>query len=78
MSVSKNTSLNEYITLYLNDMEDYDDNDKAFIIAESTLNGFKKLLTESKKDEYQLLNEQAIKSEQKWVYQDLIKYINNI
>lgn len=78
MSVLKNTSLNEYITLYLNDMEDYDDNEKAFIIAESTLTGFKKLLTESKKDGYQLLNEQAMKSEQKWVYQDLIKYIDNM
>ena len=38
------SKLNEYIQLYLNDLEDYGDSQADLLIAESTLNTFKLLL----------------------------------
>jgi hypothetical protein len=47
MSVSQN-KLNEYITLYLNDVEDYY-GERDLVLTESTLNSLKQLIVESKK-----------------------------
>ena len=46
MKFSK-SKINEWIQLYLNDLEDYGDNDADFIIAEHTLHTFSQLLVES-------------------------------
>ena len=49
MNVSQD-KLNEYITLYLNDLVDYSDNNQSCILAESVLGSLKQLIVESKKD----------------------------
>lgn len=45
MNISQNR-LQEYIELYLNDIEDYEE-DTEYILAENTLNPLKQLLVES-------------------------------
>jgi hypothetical protein len=73
-------NINEYITLYLNDLEDYGDNNDNILLAESVLNGFKSLITESKGDVLTLLNETISKAPKshKQVYQDFMEYLENI
>ena len=77
MSVSQN-KLNEYITLYLNDVEDYYGED--LILAESTLNSLKQLIVESKKDMSIILKEALINSppERKKVIEDFMLYIQEV
>ena len=79
MKPSKN-KLNEYIQLYLNDLEDYGDSQADLLIAESTLNTFKLLLVESNQDAPTLLREAIIKSEheQREVFEDFLDYLENI
>jgi hypothetical protein len=79
MKISKE-QLNEYIKLYLNDVEDYGDNSEL-IIAETTLSKLKNnLITESKFDLQQIITEMINKSQQKSkaVLTDFLIYIENI
>jgi hypothetical protein len=79
MKISKE-QLNEYIKLYLNDVEDYGDNSEL-IIAETTLSKLKNnLITESKFDLQQVITEAINKSQQKSkaVLTDFLIYIENI
>lgn len=55
MKVSKN-KLQEMLTLYLNDIQDYGTQEE-FLLAESTLLPYKQLLTENKKPINQLIQE---------------------
>ena len=75
MSVSQN-KLNEYITLYLNDVEDYY-GEKDLVLTESTLNSLKQLIVESKKDMSSVLKEALINStpERKVIIEDFMLYI---
>lgn len=77
MNVSQN-KLNEYITLYLNDVEDYYGED--LMLAESTLNSLKQLIVESKKDMSIILKEALINSppERKKVIEDFMLYIQEV
>ena len=77
MNVSQN-KLNEYITLYLNDVEDYYGED--LILAESTLNSLKQLIVESKKDMSIVLKEALINStpERKVIIEDFMLYIQEV
>jgi len=76
MNVSQD-KLNEYITLYLNDLADYGDDEQSFILAESTLGSLKQLIVESKQDMSAILKEALIKStpEKKEVLEDFMLYI---
>jgi|TARA_R110000822_G_C15283831_1_gene490419 hypothetical protein len=75
MSVSQN-KLNEYITLYLNDVEDYY-GEKDLVLTESTLNSLKQLIVESKKDMSIVLKEALVNStpERKVIIEDFMLYI---
>jgi hypothetical protein len=75
MNVSQN-KLNEYITLYLNDVEDYY-GEKDLVLTESTLNSLKQLIVESKKDMSIVLKEALINStpERKVIIEDFMLYI---
>jgi hypothetical protein len=79
MKLSKN-KLNEYIQLYLNDLEDFGDNEADSIIAEATLGSFGKLLLESEQDVPTMLREAISKSEpeQREVFEDFLDYLENI
>ncbi len=76
MNVSQD-KLNEYITLYLNDLADYGDDEQSFILAESTLGSLKQLIVESKQDMSVILKEALVKStpEKKEVLEDFMLYI---
>lgn len=79
MKISKE-QLNEYIKLYLNDVEDYGD-DNELIIAETTLSKLQNnLITESEFDLQQVITEAINKSQQKskTVLTDFLIYIENI
>jgi len=73
-------NINEYIALYLNDLEDYGDDNDNILLAESVLNGFKALITESKGDVLTILNETIQKSPKshQQVYRDFMEYLENI
>ena len=75
MSVSQN-KLNEYITLYLNDVEDYY-GERDLVLTESTLNSLKQLIVESKKDMSIVLKEALVNStpERKIIIEDFMLYI---
>ena len=75
MSVSQN-KLNEYITLYLNDVEDYY-GERDLVLTESTLNSLKQLIVESKKDMSIVLKETLVNStpERKVIIEDFMLYI---
>ena len=75
MNVSQN-KLNEYITLYLNDVEDYY-GEKDLVLTESTLNSLKQLIVESKKDMSIVLKEALVNStpERKVIIEDFMLYI---
>lgn len=75
MSVSQN-KLNEYITLYLNDVEDYY-GERDLVLTESTLNSLKQLIVESKKDMSIVLKEALVNStlERKVIIEDFMLYI---
>ena len=75
MSVSQN-KLNEYITLYLNDVEDYY-GERDLVLTESTLNSLKQLIVESKKDMSIVLKEALVNftPERKVIIEDFMLYI---
>ena len=79
MKLSKD-KINEWIQLYLNDLEDYGDSSADFIIAEHTLHSFYKLLVESSQDVSIMLREAITKSskEQREVYENFLEYLENV
>lgn len=79
MKISKE-QLNEYIKLYLNDVEDYGEDDEL-IIAETTLSKLQNnLITESEFDVQQMIMEAINKSQTKSriILNDFLTYIENI
>jgi hypothetical protein len=80
MKYSKN-NINEYIQLYLNDLEDYGDDSDNTLIAETVLNDFKMLLTESKEQDMIVLLKEAIYNSRpvnRLVYKNFLEYLENI
>ena len=79
MKYSKN-KLNEYIELYLNDLEDYGGDEDNVILAEIALKEFKMLLTESEQDIVSLLKEAKKDSRPAYriIYKNFIEYLENI
>jgi hypothetical protein len=79
MKLSKQ-QLNEYIKLYLNDLEDYGGDQDNYLLAEQTLSKFGNLLTESKQDIRFMLNE-AMNNPNKnvrEVYEEFLMYIQEL
>ena len=78
MNISQN-KLQEVLTLYLNDIDDYGTPDEL-VLAEAALSPIKNLLTESKKPTKQLIEEVFSASEPKSqiVITDFLKYFNQI
>ncbi len=76
MNVSQD-KLNEYIILYLNDVEDYYEGEKDLVLTESTLNSLKQLIVESKKDMSLILKEALINTtpEKREIIKDFMIYI---
>ena len=80
MKYSK-SNINEYIQLYLNDLEDYGDDSDNTLIAETVLNDFKMLLTESKEQDMTVLLKEAIYNSRpvnRLVYKNFLEYLENI
>ena len=74
MNASPN-KLNEYITLYLNDVEDYYSGEKDLTLVESTLNSLKQLIVESKQDDISIILKEALmfsSPEKKEIIEDLV------
>ncbi len=74
-------NINEYIQLYLNDLEDYGDDSDNTLIAETVLNDFKMLLTESKEQDVTILLKEAIHNSRpvnRLVYKNFLEYLENI
>ena len=78
MNISQN-KLQEVLTLYLNDIEDYGTPDEL-VLAEAALSPIKNLLTESKKPTKQLIQEvhDNATSETKPIIKDFLLYLNQI
>lgn len=79
MKISKE-QLNEYIKLYLNDVEDYGE-DNELIIAETTLSKLQNnLITESEFNFQQVIAEAINKSQtkSKIILNDFLLYVENI
>ena len=78
MKLSKN-NLQEYIQLYLNDIEDYDSSEQ-YILAENVLKPVKSLILESKMDSMTILLEMrnVANSADKAVIDDFILYLGNV
>ena len=76
MNVSQD-KLNEYITLYLNDLADYGDEEQNYVLTESVLNSLKQLIVESKQDTSVILKEALVKTtpENRVVLEDFMLYI---
>ena len=80
MKYSKN-NINEYIQLYLNDLEDYGGEGDNIQISEIVLDDFKMLLTESKEQDVTLLLKEAIHNSRpvnRLVYKNFLEYLENI
>jgi hypothetical protein len=79
MKLSKQ-QLNEYIRLYLNDLDDYGGNQEEYLLAEQTLSMFGNLLTESKRDISSMLNEAMNKADgnTKNIYEDFLMYVQEL
>ena len=80
MKYSK-SNINEYIQLYLNDLDDYGDDSDNTLIAETVLNDFKMLLTESKEQDMTVLLKEAIYNSRpvnRLVYKNFLEYLENI
>lgn len=75
MNISQD-KLNEYITLYLNDINDYGDKSEL-ILAENALSPVKNLLLESKQDVSSILKEALSKATplSKEVITDFLNYM---
>jgi hypothetical protein len=74
-----NENLNKYISLYLNDVDDYGV-ETEFLLAESVLSPIKGLLTESKGDGRLILESQLKDSSgyEKEIIEDFMLYMDNI
>jgi hypothetical protein len=75
------SNINEYIQLYLNDLEDYGDDSDNTLIAETVLNDFKMLLIESKEQDMTVLLKEAIHNSRpvnRLVYKNFLEYLENI
>jgi hypothetical protein len=72
--------LNEYIELYLNDLNDYGGDQDHYLLAEQTLYEFSNLLTESKQDVRKMLNETITNSDKnvKETYEEFLIYIQEL
>jgi hypothetical protein len=79
MKLSK-PQLNEYIELYLNDLNDYGCDQDNYLLAEQTLSKFSNLLTESKQDVRKMLNEAITNSDKnvREVYEEFLMYIQEL
>jgi hypothetical protein len=79
MKLSK-PQLNEYIELYLNDLNDYGCDQDNYLLAEQTLSKFSNLLTESKQDIRIMLNEAITKSDKntREVYEEFLMYVQEL
>jgi hypothetical protein len=79
MKLSK-PQLNEYIELYLNDLNDYGGDQDHYLLAEQTLYEFSNLLTESKQDVRKMLNETITNSDKnvKETYEEFLIYIQEL
>jgi hypothetical protein len=79
MKFSK-SKINEYIELYLNDLEDYGDESVDLLTEKLTLHNFGQLLVESHQDVPSLLREAITKSnkEQRKVFENFLEYLENI
>jgi hypothetical protein len=79
MKLSK-PQLNEYIELYLNDLNDYGCDQDNYLLAEQTLSEFSNLLTESKQDIRIMLNEAITKSDKntREIYEEFLMYIQEL
>ena len=79
MKLSK-PQLNEYIRLYLNDLDDYGGDQDNYLLAEQTLSKFGNLLTESKQDVRRMLNEAITNSDKniREVYEEFLMYIQEL
>jgi len=79
MKFSK-SKINEYIQLYLNDLEDYGDESVDLLTEKLTLHNFSQLLVESHQDVPSLLREAIAKSgeEQRKVFENFLDYLENI
>lgn len=79
MKLSK-PQLNEYIGLYLNDLNDYGCDQDNYLLAEQTLSKFSNLLTESKQDIRKMLNEAITNSDKnvREVYEEFLMYIQEL
>ena len=80
MKYSK-SNINEYIQLYLNDLEDYEGEGDNVQISEIVLNDFKMLLTESKEQDVTQLLKEAIHNSRpvnRLVYKNFLEYLENI
>jgi len=80
MKYSK-SNINEYIQLYLNDLEDYEGEGDNIQISEIVLNDFKMLLTESKEQDVTQLLKEAIHNSRpvnRLVYKNFLEYLENI
>jgi hypothetical protein len=75
MKVSKN-KLQEILTLYLNDIEDYGTPDEL-VLAESVLSPYKQLLTENKQSSKQLIHE-MLNNSNKDVIKDFLIYLKEV
>lgn len=77
MKFSKD-KLTEYMTLYLNDLSDYGD-DEEYELAESILNPFMSIIDESEEDIHGLLKEIAKNSHKhKQIIMEFLEYVNEI
>ena len=79
MKLSK-PQLNEYIRLYLNDLDDYGGDQDNYLLAEQTLSKFGNLLTESKQDVRRMLNEAITNSDKnvREIYEEFLMYIQEL
>lgn len=78
MKLSEN-NLQEYIQLYLNDIEDYDSSEQ-YMLAENVLKPVKNLILESKMDPMTILLEMrnVANNADKAVIDDFILYLSNV
>lgn len=78
MKFSKN-KINEYINLYLNDLEDFTEGTN-YVLVESTLNLLKPVLLESKKDTLDILKEvyNTSSPEKQEILKDFMLYIKEV
>jgi len=79
MNISR-SKLNEYITLYLNDVLDYHEDDAHYPLAESVLSPIAKLTLESDQNINELLKEKLSNAspEHKDIIKDFLSYIKEI